>query len=173
MSNYTSNDPSDTSSVTNEIFELDQDINVRYSSNINFDNDSPLILCPLCGEEIENFQTHIIDCRNLLQYQPISLNLVDGHFLLTYHDIDENDYELNSRICETLGNVKVGLKQDHIENISFINLHKKSDKCLVCLEKMFDTFSRKLICSHEFCDACIKKWFEENKTCPVCKWEFE
>ena len=29
------------------------------------------------------------------------------------------------------------------------------------------------ICNHLYCRDCIYKWLSKNKTCPVCKHEFE
>lgn len=41
-------------------------------------------------------------------------------------------------------------------------------ECPVCYER---NASKKLICGHEFCAACVKRWYTEgtSPTCPMCR----
>ena len=50
-----------------------------------------------------------------------------------------------------------------------------NEKCNICLENFKpDTKLLILHCKHFYCEQCIKKWFIENVTCPVCwKTQFE
>jgi len=47
-----------------------------------------------------------------------------------------------------------------------------NESCLICCEYPKDT---KVItpCRHLFCHACLSRWMETNKNCPVCKKSFE
>lgn len=41
-----------------------------------------------------------------------------------------------------------------------------------------DNFQRgdalvELTCDHRFHDRCLREWFRENRTCPVCRDEVE
>ena len=51
----------------------------------------------------------------------------------------------------------------------------KATSCPVCLEKFKglenDINKSILSCGHSFHDNCINKWFEDNKTCPICRKE--
>ncbi len=39
--------------------------------------------------------------------------------------------------------------------------------CPICSEKIKTIAT--LECAHKFCEECIKKWFENKKSCPVCR----
>eukprot|EP00697_Spironema_sp_BW2_P013675 gnl/Spiro4/3895_TR1927_c0_g1_i1.p2 gnl/Spiro4/3895_TR1927_c0_g1~~gnl/Spiro4/3895_TR1927_c0_g1_i1.p2 ORF type:complete len:196 (+),score=50.07 gnl/Spiro4/3895_TR1927_c0_g1_i1:86-589(+) len=46
--------------------------------------------------------------------------------------------------------------------------------CQICLEDLkAGDRAKKLPCSHMFHDKCISKWFDEHRTCPVCRFEVE
>lgn len=40
------------------------------------------------------------------------------------------------------------------------------EECPVCYENVANC---KLVCSHEFCKACVKKWYLKGGTCPMCR----
>jgi len=44
---------------------------------------------------------------------------------------------------------------------------ESGDMCPICREKMTDPISLK--CNHIFCEDCVSKWFEREKTCPLCR----
>ena len=56
---------------------------------------------------------------------------------------------------------------------SVIELNTSGKECSVCLDefKVGDIFG-KLPCKHMFHEACIKKWFEQNNSCPICRMGF-
>ena len=47
-----------------------------------------------------------------------------------------------------------------------------NETCSICLETPNDT---KVItqCQHLFCRTCLGLWMQTNKSCPVCKQNFE
>ena len=47
-----------------------------------------------------------------------------------------------------------------------------NETCSICLETPNDT---KVItqCQHLFCRSCLGLWMQTNKSCPVCKQNFE
>lgn len=53
-----------------------------------------------------------------------------------------------------------------------ILIQDSEDECSICLEK-FKEKEKKIIlkCSHEFHKKCIKKWLNNNNTCPLCRIE--
>lgn len=61
-----------------------------------------------------------------------------------------------------LNDVEVGV--DNIENISEMEFNEI--KCSICCQQSL--ISRKLKCSHEFCDSCITEWLKTSKKCPIC-----
>lgn len=42
-----------------------------------------------------------------------------------------------------------------------------NSECPICLEKI--CFSTNLECGHGFHESCIKGWFENSKSCPICR----
>ena len=49
--------------------------------------------------------------------------------------------------------------------------HKPTVECVVCLQSVPSTQQHTFKqCGHnEFCKACIRKWLQENNTCPICR----
>lgn len=46
--------------------------------------------------------------------------------------------------------------------------------CSVCMEPMTTRNSRELECGHTFHKKCLRKWkLEGNRTCPLCREEFD
>ena len=47
------------------------------------------------------------------------------------------------------------------------------EQCPVCSQDYDeDDFLVKLFCKHKFHAECIKKWFENNSKCPMCRKDF-
>lgn len=91
---------------------------------------------------------------------------------------DENDdtpsYDELLSLCEYIGYHKQGIV--NAENVSTeICAADEDDTCIICLENLISKDKIRKInrCGHMFCSQCIEKWFEENKTCPLCKMDLD
>ncbi|XP_028397943.1 RING finger protein 141-like isoform X2 [Dendronephthya gigantea] len=40
------------------------------------------------------------------------------------------------------------------------------EECCICMERHSDV---SLACAHSYCKECIHQWFDEHKTCPICR----
>ena len=40
--------------------------------------------------------------------------------------------------------------------------------CPICMEVLNEAVHL-VGCRHDFCECCLKKWFEQNQTCPLCR----
>eukprot|EP00760_Papus_ankaliazontas_P029924 PhM_4_TR4531/c0_g1_i1/m.61955 len=48
------------------------------------------------------------------------------------------------------------------------------ESCLICQDEYGTSRAQRVVslpCSHTYHDACINKWFDKEKTCPVCRKE--
>lgn len=55
------------------------------------------------------------------------------------------------------------------EKILFTDI-MSSDECSICLEKFkVDDKIIQLKCSHKYHTQCITKWFDKDKSCPICR----
>jgi hypothetical protein len=65
------------------------------------------------------------------------------------------------------------MKSKHLSHI-YIELNYR---CVICAEEMKqeegENFTTIGFCSHEFHEKCIKKWFKNNKKCPICMRDVE
>ena len=43
--------------------------------------------------------------------------------------------------------------------------------CAICLEGIEEEEKYSLVCNHSFHKLCIRKWFEQKRTCPYCRRE--
>lgn len=133
-----------------------------------------------------------IDHRTVLQYIPIFARRADmlsniyanivmddvvnpwlDYFYVPVDPID--DYEYNTMIGELMGgNVEVGVND--VNQVSSI-LHEAPEdftRCPVCQEDAErNNVYRKTLCGHVFCDACLSKWLEKHKKCPVCMQDLQ
>lgn len=127
------------------------------------------ILCDMCGTTvaIEEFPAHCILCRSVARQTPgfFTTQSVFMNILFdTYPDPDlqaREDEMLNHKIVKRLKNIDSAAPA----------IQPTGDNCCICLDPMSDE-ARKTLCGHEFCSACIEKWFLENTTCPICKNDF-
>jgi hypothetical protein len=45
-----------------------------------------------------------------------------------------------------------------------------SDSCTICLDHVGANGGRKILsCRHAFCRGCIDRWWNESRTCPICR----
>jgi len=133
-----------------------------------------MITCPVCNLIIETDDealTHLMTQHEL--------------FIITYlsmfsdeTEIEEENYENLSRLCDEMGNHYIGLTNEQIENVAPIKDLEESDYkecCPICLDDFISsTYLRKINkCNHIYCGQCIEKWLEKNHNCPVCKDELK
>lgn len=50
---------------------------------------------------------------------------------------------------------------------SRLQLESYDNSCPLCLDKFCDPIA--LNCKHVFCDECIARWFNQERTCPMCR----
>lgn len=90
-------------------------------------------------------------------------------------DPDNMTYEELMELQEKVGKVKVGLspaqfaklKKEHYSP----NTHKLNS-CSICLNEFEEGQPIiKLKCLHLFDPECLKRWVDDNKSCPICKAE--
>ena len=55
-------------------------------------------------------------------------------------------------------------------NNNNVNITSRYDCSICCDDKVNPVV---LICNHSFCEVCILKWLEREKTCPVCRTEIK
>ena len=80
-------------------------------------------------------------------------------------------YEQLTLLCEEMGDHPVGVND--IDAVAPIVLAPTDPtmRCTICLETMdiLPRIRKITRCRHEFCDPCIRRWFREHHTCPICK----
>ena len=65
-----------------------------------------------------------------------------------------------------------GLTSDRIDRFATFNADEKSvdEGCTICIDGVeINKLMIKLDCSHFYCSECIKKWFENKASCPLCR----
>ena len=131
--------------------------------------------CPMCGTylEVDDILEH------MLAHHPLTVAM---WMTMMYPDADaqffappeaDDTYEYLSELCETMGNVPVGVSDiDHSAPVVICDPVACGD-CPICLEKVSEAAQLRRIrdCRHIFCGGCIERWLTEHKTCPVCKNE--
>ena len=68
-----------------------------------------------------------------------------------------------------------GLTDDRISRFEYFRADQESvdEGCAICIDGVeMNKMMIKLDCSHFYCGEFIRKRFEKNKTCPLCKKEF-
>ena len=79
--------------------------------------------------------------------------------------INENDYNINSLISETIGTVRVGLSNPDLKEL---DNNDDNVTCPICQDIIMNGVHVQTKCHHSFCKECILKWFEGHVTCPIC-----
>jgi hypothetical protein len=122
--------------------------------------------------------------RNLLN----ELNFQYENLENLVQDNDNTSYEFNLLIQRLMGgDVNVGVK-DFNKIVTVLNIEdlNNTDTCSICLENLKEILNNKIsnnsakinvpvktTCNHLYCRDCLLKWLTNNKTCPICKNEFE
>lgn len=73
--------------------------------------------------------------------------------------------------------VKRGVSDRKMRSMAEVPVRRQCvghDKCDVCqFEYSASDRVINLPCKHFFHSGCIKEWFRQNRTCPVCRFEVE
>ena len=60
-----------------------------------------------------------------------------------------------------------GLTDQRISSFQTVKVNEEF--CAICISHIKNKFMKKLDCNHFFCTKCIKTWFKNHTTCPVCR----
>lgn len=139
------------------------------------------IICNECQGLVSSnmFATHMLMCSSLYRRNPLSILLRSYNILswIDYEYNDNDDYEYNMMLADTIGKVEIGLTKEEIDQVtSKIDfVEHTDDSCPICLEEYRTSKNkvRELLCTHSFCDGCISEWFSKHKQCPCCKIDME
>ena len=81
---------------------------------------------------------------------------------------DQDDYDQNVRISESMGAVRVGIRD--VQAVS--TRVPVSEFCAVCQDVCPGPSMLSLdSCRHVFCEGCITTWLGRSTRCPVCMTE--
>jgi len=144
-----------------------------------------LVPCEVCGEMIpfEEYSDHIEECitsrvfRMTFSIQNDTVRSIDNMDVVFVNlgeylgMVEHDDYEINSRLSEYIGNVEIGVED--IDKVSVrVENTTEGEICAICRETLSNNV-RKLLCNHVYCDECITKWLSAHKRCPVCMLDLE
>lgn len=156
-SSDTSSDESTDVDLTDFMEMENANLDTLMDSNVTIDSDEEndisssrlLVLCLQYLMDIEDFY---------LQYE-LPSNILD--FLLADNNPHEEKHPVPENILNFFPVVKLDQKQ-----------LSENGECSICLEE-FQCDGKALIlsCNHYFHEACIKRWFQEQNFCPICKQE--
>lgn len=159
---------------------------------------NPTLECPCCMQLLPNdeflihaFENHpefFVVLQNFTSpFQALYIQELENEYMTSLArqyrlvepapELEENEtYEELLHLCEQLGSVKIGVSDEKIATETTLHRVHGSFCCPICLADGKELKSsgvtgvRKIkVCRHAFCKPCIDKWFEENKTCPLCK----
>lgn len=153
----TASDASTDSDLTDFIEMANVNLDNLMDSNVTHDSDEEnelsssglLALCLQYLMDIDDFY---------LQYA-LPSSILD--FLLAVNNPPEEKHPVPESILNFFPVVKLDQKQ-----------LSENGECSICLEE-FECDGKALIlsCNHYFHEACIKRWFQEQNFCPICKQE--
>jgi hypothetical protein len=102
-------------------------------------------------------------------------------------DVDHMSYEDLLALQERVGHVSKGLGKNDINRVSSVcpppsepspnkdDADGDADSCVICMTEYAatkDNDCRRIhACGHLFHDACLSRWFKDNKRCPICNRE--
>eukprot|EP00347_Sterkiella_histriomuscorum_P005019 403358214 len=93
---------------------------------------------------------------------------------------DNMTYEEMLALGEKLGKVNKGFPIELVNLIpkkqftEYMDSNGEPANCPICFENYKnEDFTKELSCLHNFHDACIDKWLQDEKRCPVCNKEVE
>ena len=80
-----------------------------------------------------------------------------------YFDVARTLWRVARSLWQSFGNFfrRRGFIQDALSG------SKTAPTCFVCYERPTDCFLNP--CGHTFCTHCVRQWFQEHNTCPMCR----
>ena len=92
-----------------------------------------------------------------------------------------DSYEFNLLLQESIGSVKVGIKEKETVSELVEQSQLNGDEvCTICLEKLkaeepveVERKVRMTLCKHLYCETCIFQWLDASKKCPNCGVDLE
>lgn len=129
----------------------------------------------MCSMEVDESDIQ----QHLMVYHPLFTAILQALYLPedTHPFVNEDEsYEELVELCESMGNVSIGVTDiDDVTSV-IIKDARGEDACPICLQTMPDEceYIRRIHqCRHEFCGFCIEKWLKDHKQCPVCKCDLQ
>lgn len=90
-------------------------------------------------------------------------------------EVVEEDEEVEKLMKEVASRILVEKLERRQKSFFYAHNVKVGDQCAVCLEDLQEETKLTIMmpCSHIFHRSCISRWFEEQKSCPMCRREIE
>ncbi|XP_058445648.1 E3 ubiquitin-protein ligase Kcmf1-like [Malaya genurostris] len=140
---------------------------------------SSSVRCPVCVCFNDSYlllgNTHLSE--HLTTKHSVTLDQYQES-LLVYDIYCDDERGLLKFIAATLPPTDYTMKKENIVSSSAIDqesddrtsLRKTIGRiCAICLDLIFETCGRELICKHKFHSECINRWIIKSPTCPVCR----
>ena len=96
-----------------------------------------------------------------------------------YNNISQNminlGFEFDKENCSNLTSHRFIELISHTDIKKYNDKHEISEKCSICLENYSDNHNKSILlgCCHDFHFVCLKKWLENNDSCPYCRARIE
>jgi hypothetical protein len=148
------------------------------------------ITCPICDVEhhLLDFYQHLLDEHPEMYLTMISMTMpntpaedvlaqmmhqlqhpIDYEFEMFEYEEDDNTYENLLDLCDTIGYHYIGVPSERLDQVTTKGGAGVVERCPICLEQPSGSTRRLNTCGHAYCSECIEVWFQQHKTCPVCK----
>tara|TARA_B100000902_G_C27257153_1_gene888508 strand:+ start:823 stop:1230 length:408 start_codon:yes stop_codon:yes gene_type:complete len=80
--------------------------------------------------------------------------------------------DTNEELIEGLNETIIKKMTDEIQLFNNV-LHNQQNECVICLDKYKNNDKIvQLSCNHIYHSDCIKGWFNQHTSCPLCRDEF-
>ena len=156
------------SEYSDHLFSHEVDYRERHFENLG----NNIIIHPITtsmginnlGRKRSNF---LSDSTFNLPYEVIFPSILNVLLRLTRSINEERQSDsISKEVFNALAKKKISKEDDPI-------IIDKS-KCTICIDEyIIGSKVLTLPCMHNFHESCIKKWFKQNCTCPICKFKIE
>ena len=88
----------------------------------------------------------------------------------------ETIYGFPDEDIESFLNNSNNMSLETVNNNSILSIYVREgdniERCPICYDEL-KTFQivRTIVCNHQFHYDCVDKWFYQNRTCPMCRYE--